>query len=526
MLFGNNTMWKMFFSTLLVSILVSCATGTSSSGSEVPLTSDEVQEHTYYLDAESGNDQNVGTSESQAWKTLARASKLKLKAGDRLLLKAGQQFAGELELTGVGTQGRRIEIGSYGIGEKPIIIGNDNSRYAVRILNSDYLTLSGIEIVNTGSERLAGRTGLKVECTNYGVSHDIRVMNLYIHDVNGSLSKDAGGGSGILVENGGKTIASRFDGLLIESCYIKDCARNGMIWSGYWDRHDWLPSLNVVVRGNLIEGVPGDGIVPIGCDGCLIEYNVMRDCPDILPSDQAAAGFWPWSCDNTIIQYNEVSGHKAPWDAQGFDCDYNCRNTLMQYNYSHDNYGGMMLICDSGNERSYSIGNDGSTVRYNISIGDGIRPKETRDGMFSPSMHLCGKLENTLVERNIIHQNAKESADIDHTMICSNSWDGYPNDTKYRENVFYSAEPSKIELTKSTAITMENNWFLGQCATCSLDVSPKSSSNVYQNQILAIDANGYNGLQRLMDTKTMFGKTCHFVNKTAIERFFGEMAGN
>ena len=36
-----------------------------------------------------------------------------------------------------------------------------------------------------------------------------------------------------------------------------------------------------MIRGNLIEEVPGDGIVPIGCDSTLIEYNVMRDCPDM-----------------------------------------------------------------------------------------------------------------------------------------------------------------------------------------------------------------------------------------------------
>ena len=75
----------------------------------------------------------------------------------------------------------------------------------------------------------------------------------------------------------------------------------------------------------MIEEVPGDGIVPIGCDSTLIEYNVMRDCPDMLPDTEAAAGIWPWSCDNTLVQFNEVSGHKAPWDAQGFDSDWNCR---------------------------------------------------------------------------------------------------------------------------------------------------------------------------------------------------------
>ena len=73
----------------------------------------------------------------------------------------------------------------------------------------------------------------------------------------------------------------------------------------------------------------------------------MRDCPDVLPMTEAAAGIWPWSCDNTTIQFNEVYGHKAPWDAQGFDADYNCNNTIIQYNYSHDNYGGLVLVCNN-----------------------------------------------------------------------------------------------------------------------------------------------------------------------------------
>lgn len=80
----------------------------------------------------------------------------------------------------------------------------------------------------------------------------------------------------------------------------------------------------------------------------MIEYNVMRDCPDMLPDTEAAAGIWPWSCDNTLVQFNEVSGHKAPWDAQGFDSDWNCRGTVIQYNYSHDNYGGLVLVCNDG----------------------------------------------------------------------------------------------------------------------------------------------------------------------------------
>ncbi len=515
--------YSLFLVSFVVSSSFSCAKGTPDSNPAVPPAPVVETARVYYLDAVSGSDQNNGTAESSAWKTLAKASSLQLKAGDRLLLKCGQTFEGELEVTGKGTASERIEVGAYGTGDKPIVKGYDQSKYAVRVSNSDYLTVSGLEIVNTGRDRLAGRTGIKVECTDYGISHDICISDLYIHDVNGSLSKDAGGGSAILVENGGNSIASCFQGLLIENCHIKDCARNAMIWSGYWERSNWLPSTGVVVRGNLIEGVPGDGIVPIGCDGCLIEYNVMRDCPDILPSDQAAAGIWPWSCDNTVIQFNEVSDHKAPWDAQGFDCDYNCRNTLMQYNYSHDNYGGMMLICDSGNERNYSIGNQGSTVRYNISIGDAVRPKETRDGMFSPALHLCGRIENTLIERNIIHQNAKPADQIDRTMICSNSWDGYASATTIRENVFYSAEPSSFTMTNSTGNTFEGNWYLGLCPAVASDTAPQTVSPVYQQRVLDVAPTGYAALYSLMDTRMMFGQECHFVNKELVEQFFAEM---
>jgi hypothetical protein len=108
-------------------------------------------------------------------------------------------------------------------------------------------------------------------------------------------------------------------------------------------------------------------------------------------------------------------------------------------------------------------------------------------------------------------------------MICSNSWDGYPDGTTYQENIFYSAESSKIEMTKSTGSIFKHNWYLGQCEVYGSDSQPCSSNSVYQKQVLDVDANGYLGLQSLMDRQTLFGQTCHFVNKTAIERFFDEM---
>ena len=56
---------------------------------------------------------------------------------------------------------------------------------------------------------------------------------------------------------------------------------------------------------------------------------------------------------------------KGQKDGQAFDSDGFCRNTVFQYNYSHDNDGGFMLIC--GRE------NVGTTIRYNISQNDQTR---------------------------------------------------------------------------------------------------------------------------------------------------------
>ena len=105
------------------------------------------------------------------------------------------------------------------------------------------------------------------------------------------------------------------------------------------------------------------------------------------------------------MQFNEVSDHKAPWDAQGFDSDYNCRNTTIQYNYSHDNDGGLVLICNSGTY--HGAGNQGSAVQYNVSINDAIRPRATRSGIFSANIHIAGPCKNTLVQRNLLHVNPK-----------------------------------------------------------------------------------------------------------------------
>lgn len=508
----------MKLSILLCSLLLFLGSFKSYCSDEGFVQSEKLGFRTYHIDSRNGSDNNSGLSPENAWKTFDNVKNITFSPGDKLLLKRGEKFVGELEISAKGTQGNKIIVGAYGESKrKPCIVGYDKSMYAMRIYNSEYLTVQDIEIVNTGNKPLAKRTGLKVECNNYGISRNITVNNLTIRDVNGSRVKTEGGGSGIHIVNTGKQVKSRFDSLVVENCHIIRCERNAIIWSGYYDRKNWYPSKHTIVRNNLIEGVP------IGCDSTLIEYNVMRSCPDVLPAKEAASGIWPWSCDNTIIQFNEVSDHKAPWDAQGFDADYNCNNTVIQYNYSHDNYGGMVLICDSGKERNYSIGNNNSIIRYNISIGDGIRPKATREGMFSPSIHIAGRVKNTLIEKNIIHSNHRGNDLVDKSIIVSNSWDGYSDDTTVSGNIFYSYDRGEIDMTSSTNNNFMGNRYIGQCSPFLNDKKAMTHSSIYDDFIIKHDNKGYNSLRKLMSEHEVCGEVFFFVDRKKIEVFFHKM---
>lgn len=499
---------KILYFSLLATIMIITSCKTNS----------ETNKQAYYIDSQEGNDDNDGRSEKSAWKTLKKVNEHKFVAGDQILFKRSASWNGEFIITSSGDKEKPIIVSAYGTGERPAIIGNDSSMYAVKIYNAQYVQLNDLAVINTGKERLAGRTGVKVEINNFGNAHSIVLNNLEISDVNGSLVKQEGGGSGILIINEGKEKISVFKDLIIENCIIRRCSRNAIIFgSGYAGRENWNPSTGLIVRNNLIEEVPGDGIVPIGYDGALIEYNVMRNCPDLLPDTEAAAGIWPWSCDNTLVQFNEVSDHKAPWDAQGFDSDWNCKNTIIQYNYSHDNEGGFALICNDGYSKGgFNGGNKNTIIRYNLSINDGIRQKLTRSGIFSPTIHVAGPTENTTIENNIFYVNKKPAEKVDRAIVKLDSWGGFADKTAFKNNIFFMEEQSEIVTNEATNNLFENNTFYG-----SLKKYPEGN-NVKKSLSEANTTPA--DLTKLLVKESTNNKSGHFVDSTAIHNYFDTKA--
>jgi hypothetical protein len=428
---------------------------------------------TYYVDSQTGNDSNSGLSQQQAWGSLQMVNSRVFQPGDAILFRAGTVYAGQLRPQGSGNllngSPNPIVIDMYGTGPKPRIDGEGKFLETVFLYNVEYWEINNLEITNLGPTRVPNRKGVSLYLNNFGTAHHLVVRNLYIHDVNGSNVKQEGGGYGILWYVDGNTRKSRYDGLLIEGCHLVRCDRNGIVGGGYWSRADWFPSLSVVIRNNLLEDIGGDGIVPIACAGALVEWNVMRDSGKRTPSGDAAAGIWPWSCDNTIIQFNEVSGQRGYWDAQGFDSDWNCQNTLIQYNYSHDNEGGFLLICNDGSSGpTYNVGNVGTIVRYNISVNDGYRTTGYAAG-FSPTFHLAGPCRNTLIYNNTIYVGKKVSSLDDITLVNTNNWNGWASDTYFYNNIFYADDTVKYIYGQAVNTVFENNLYWGTHQNAPLD---------------------------------------------------------
>jgi hypothetical protein len=380
----------------------------------------------YFVDPFAGSDSTSGTSETTAWRTLKKINTLTFLAGDRILFKSGGVWTGQLWPKGSGTAEHAIVIDKYGGDVLPVINGSGLAEDAVLLKNQEYWEIRNLEITNTGP--IPGkRRGVHVIAENSGELHHIYLQNLTVHNVNGVNSEKVNGG--IHYSAIGDTKPSRFVDLRIENNHISRVDRSGIFgWSTHWLRSKWYPSLRVVIRNNVLDDIGGDGIVNVATDGAVVEHNIVSRASQ--RSQDYNVGIWPWSADNTVIQYNEVYGTRGQHDAEGFDSDWNSRNTIIQYNYSHDNEGGFLLICNDGSQSpNDSAGNVGTIVRYNISQNDHHR-----------GIKLSGTVKNTLIYNNTIYVGKDEDVDL----VLHTDWTGWATDTYLYNNIFYVEGTGRI----------------------------------------------------------------------------------
>ena len=141
---------------------------------------------TYHIDSDNGNDAHDGLTPATAWRTFANTASLTLGPGERLLLKRGCVFNGELRLSVRGSAENWAEIGAYGEGMRPQISRNrDLNERCCFLPNPAYLAVRDIVFCNAGA-------GLAAICHRDGSGH-VLVERCLAHHIEGMYRFNAHG---------------------------------------------------------------------------------------------------------------------------------------------------------------------------------------------------------------------------------------------------------------------------------------------------------------------------------------------
>jgi hypothetical protein len=411
----------------------------------------------YYVDSLQPDDSGDGTSPETAWKSLDKVNATTFSPGDQILFKAGGSWNGQLYPKGSGASGSPIIIDTYGNGNKPIINGNGVSANwdatggaAVYLYNQEYWEIRNLEVTNTGATA-ALRYGVSIVASDYGTAHYIHLINLTVHDVNG-INTDRKNG-GISLQALGNATSTKFDDVLIDGCTVYSVDRTGITLHSKWmnrggliDAGPWNPWTNVVVQNNNVYDTGGDGILVRVAQSPLIQYNTSHDVN--VRSEDYSAGIWVFNTDDAVLQYNEAYLTRTTLDGQGFDADYNTNRTIIQYNYSHDNEGGFLLIITPGS--STGMFNNGTIVRYNISQNDKTR-----------LIQIFGPVRDASIYNNTFYVGNGLSTNL----LELNNQGGFPDGTAVKNNIFYNLGNGVYSLGNSTNTTFDSNVFYGNHPT-------------------------------------------------------------
>lgn len=414
---------------------------------------------TYYVDSVAGLDTNSGLTSALPWKTLSKVNSTTFQPGDRILFKSGSTWTGQLYPKGSGASGSPIVIDRYGSGNKPIINGGGLIGATVYLYNQQHWEINNLEVTNN-SATSGARLGVLIKAENAGTLNHIYIKNMNIHNVKGDLDNKMTGGIGFQIV--GTATPTRWNDILVESNVVSTVDRTGIFTSSTWEARGttWTASTNVVIRNNTLTDIGGDGVTVRVTNAALVENNVLNGAA--ARTTTANAGFWPFNSDSAVFQYNEAYNTKklsGNNDGMGFDIDWKTNGTIFQYNYSHDNDGGFMLICLNGGDATGF--NTGGIVRFNISQND-------RHAVFT----IAGPVNYT---HNAIYNNTIYVGSGSVLMVKNLTWGGQSTSMKYTNNIFYNLGTAGYSFATSTNNVFNSNIFYGGAAPSGASVTNTNS---------------------------------------------------
>ncbi len=396
------------------------------------------QASVYYV-SPAGNDSKAGTSAEQAWKTINKVNVTTFKAGDSILFEGGQTFRGSLKFGAAdsGTRAKPVTVGSYGKGRATISSG---SRHGLHAKDCGGFIVKDLIFVGSGIGDAKGKKGI------YFFTDKIDDKPEYIRIDNVKISGYRWEGIHIA---GAMSSNSGFRDVRITNAEVHDNGDKGISFRGSQPRGDWVHKDiyvgncrvydNVGIAGK--KGHTGNGIILSSVDGAIIEfcegYNNGQFCDD--PNSGGPIGIWAWDSHDVVIQYCEAYDNKTgnKKDGGGFDLDGGCVSCVMQYNYSHDNYGAGYGIYQYSGAREYKD----NVIRYNISENDGLDGRYGGINLWSTNS--SGGVRDTKVYNNTVYITRETKgaaiADLPYT-----EGESYVYNTKVYNNIFVSTAGKQV----------------------------------------------------------------------------------
>lgn len=329
----------------------------------------------YYIDCSQGI--NGSGTMTSPWNSLSAANTHAggFGAGDKILLKAGTACSGQLAPSGSGMSASPIVVSSYGTGPNAIINGGGTTESAVHLVNQSYWTIENLEVTNDASAE-AQRSGVLAEVTNGNTYSGITIANLNVHNVKGISDRNASGrysSAGILIRIPAVStgLAGHFNGVTISNNSVHNVTCMGIAIVGGNGADATTHNQNVLVENNDVERPGADGILVGVSQTPLIEQNVSDDAGYAAINTGAIAAIWGYTDSSPTFEFNEAARTQPSGDSEAWDCDWGITGTCTyQYNYSHEDDGGVFLNCTGSCGGGVPPGTT-MVFRYNIAQNEG-----------------------------------------------------------------------------------------------------------------------------------------------------------
>jgi len=347
-------------------------------GSAVPA---EAATGTYYV-SPNGNDSNSGLSPTQAWKSIAKVNSFKFPQGSLIYFQGGQTFTGCLVFNStnvpVSSASTPFRVYSYGTGQA--IIKSDctgNYSAAVTADNVSGFQLNNLKIVN-GTTTAAG-----VLLQNQTSSSPTQGLVVSNSDISGfatpSGSPSAFGAQIMIIGYAVNGNTGPLNNVQIRNNKLHGSGVTSGAGPGIYGWGGPVNITNVTVTGNHIYNLGmapktvGAALQVGGWDGAVVEHNLIHDIGANVTSCGGTSGIMTYNANNVRIRYNEVYNVRpypsftAGCDWDGIDLDGGTSNSVVEYNYTHDNAGsGLLAYTSTVGSRVWGP----NTFRYNISEND------------------------------------------------------------------------------------------------------------------------------------------------------------